>query len=118
MLGPSTAPARRERLSECLVEQAAEYLRVLSKPKSIRLLEELSGGEAGVQELADRLGLTHQNASHHLLALWRSGILTRRSEGLTTLYGIEDWSAWWVIEELVRSLGGGGDEAAPPARAE
>lgn len=97
----------REPLPEPLVELTARYLRILAKAKSIRLLEELSGGEAGVQELADRLGLTHQNASHHLQGLWRAGIVARRADGLTNLYAIEDWSAWWVIEQLTRSLGSG-----------
>jgi DNA-binding transcriptional ArsR family regulator len=111
MQGGSRQPPRqvaaaggREPLPERVVESTAEYLRAIAKAKSIRLLEELSGGEASVQELADRLGLAHQNASHHLAALWRAGILARRSDGLTVLYEIEDWSAWWVIEQLARSL--------------
>ncbi len=84
------------------MELTAQRLRAIAKAKSILLLEALGDGEAGVQELADRVGLAHQNASHHLMLLWRAGILSRRSLGATTLYAIEDWSAWWVVEQIAQ----------------
>lgn len=80
----------------------AERLRVLATARRIALLEELAHGEAGVQELADRVGFPHQNVSHNLTLLWRAGILSRRSECKMTLYAIEDWSAWWVVEQIAR----------------
>lgn len=96
-------------LSDEEIEATAARLRVLAKPKSIALLQELSGGEAGVQELADRIGVAHQNASHHLAILCRAGVLARRAERSTAIYRIEDWSSWWVVQQvagLVRSPGG------------
>jgi Predicted transcriptional regulators len=93
-------PQSREPLPERVVELTAQRLRVMAKAKRIALLEALGAGEAGVQELADRVGLAHQNASHHLALLWRAGILSRRSEGAMTLYAIDDWSAWWVVEQI------------------
>lgn len=84
-----------------MIEATAERLRVLAKPKSIALLQELSGGDgASVQELADRVGVAHQNASHHLAILCRAGILARRRDGSTTIYRLEDWSAWWVVKQI------------------
>ena len=74
----------------------------MAKAKRIALLEALNEGEAGVQELADRVGLPHQNASHHLTLLWQAGILSRRREGCMTLYTVTDWSAWWVVEQIAR----------------
>lgn len=94
----------REPLGAEVVELTAQRLRAIAEPNRIVLLEALSDGEAAVQELGDYAGLPHQNASHHLALLWREGILTRRSEGRTTLYGIDDWSAWWVIEQIAGSL--------------
>jgi len=102
--------ARREPLSEDVVELTAERLRVIAKGKRISLLEALHDGEAGVQELADRVGLTHQNASHHLALLWRAGILARRCEGTMTIYAIEDWGAWWVVEQIARAVQAGPEE--------
>lgn len=82
------------------MELTAQRLGVIAKGKRIALLQALNDGEAGVQELADRVGLAHQNASHHLALLWKAGILSRRHEGTMTLYAIEDWSAWWVVEQI------------------
>ena len=101
---PTRRPPVREPLPAQVMEMAAERLQLVARAKRIALLEVLSEGEAGVQELADRIGLAHQNASHHLALLWQAGILSRRSEGTMTLYAIEDWSAWWVVEQIVGSL--------------
>lgn len=104
-LNPQRAPQgspSREALPKQIVDLTAQRLQVIAKPKRIALLEALNEGEAGVQELADRVGLPHQNASHHLTLLWQAGILSRRSEGTMTLYAVEDWSAWWVVEQLAR----------------
>lgn len=84
------------------MELTAQRLRVMAKAKRIALLEALNEGEAGVQELADRVGLPHQNASHHLTLLWQAGILSRRREGSMTLYTVTDWSVWWVVEQIAR----------------
>ena len=74
----------------------------MAEPNRIALFEALNTGEAGVQELADLIGLPHQTASHHLNLLWRAGMLARRRVGTTTLYSVSDWSAWWVIEQIAR----------------
>jgi DNA-binding transcriptional ArsR family regulator len=84
----------------------------MAKAQRIALLEALRDGEAAVQELADRVGLAHQNASHHLALLWRAGILSRRREATTTFYAIEDWSAWWVVEQVAGSVQSCLDERA------
>lgn len=78
----------------------AERLRILGKEKAIGLLEALSQGEASVQELADAIGVSHQNASHHLSLLRQAGIVDRRADGPTSIYAIEDWGAWWVIQQI------------------
>jgi DNA-binding transcriptional ArsR family regulator len=80
----------------------AQRLRVMAEANRISLLETLNAGEAGVQELADLVGLPHQTASHHLTLLWRAGILARRRVGTMALYSVSDWSAWWVIEQIAR----------------
>lgn len=90
----------REPLLKEVVELTAERLRTIAKPNSIALLDALRGGETNVQDLADQLGLSHQITSHHLNLLWRAGILSRRREGTRIFYAIEDWSAWWVIEQM------------------
>jgi DNA-binding transcriptional ArsR family regulator len=97
----------REPLDAGVIELTVRRLRAIAEPNRIALLEALSDGEATVAELGDYVGLPQQNTSHHLALLWREGILTRRSEGRTTLYGIDDWGAWWVIEQIAGSVQGG-----------
>ncbi len=103
-LSGKPARARHEPLCEGVVELTAQRLQVMAKAKRIALLQALNDGEAGVQELADQVGLSHQNASHHLALLWKAGILTRRREGAMTLYAVDDWSAWWVVEQIARCV--------------
>jgi ArsR family transcriptional regulator, arsenate/arsenite/antimonite-responsive transcriptional repressor len=81
-------------------QATAERLRILGKEKSIALIEILAGGEATVQELADRIGVSHQNASHHLSLLREAGVVARRIDGPTSIYALEDWAAWWIIKQV------------------
>ncbi|MET0558899.1 MAG: metalloregulator ArsR/SmtB family transcription factor [Solirubrobacterales bacterium] len=98
----SGAPGR-EPLSTELVELTALRLRVIADPTRIALLEALNEGEGAVCELADRTGLSHQTTSHHLLVLHQAGIVARQREGKLARYGMADWSAWWVVEQIARS---------------
>jgi DNA-binding transcriptional ArsR family regulator len=92
----------REPLCAEAVETIAERLRLIADPRRIALLEALNDGEASVQELAERIGASHQNASYHLAHLRRAGVVESRREGPANLYAISDWSAWWVVEQLAR----------------
>jgi DNA-binding transcriptional ArsR family regulator len=97
--------ANLEPMSEEARQATAERLRVLAKEKAIALVEVLAGGEASVQELADRIGVSHQNASHHLSLLRQARIVGRRVDGPTSIYAIEDWGAWWVIQQIAGLVG-------------
>ncbi len=115
---PAGRTQARASLPEDVVELTAQRLRVMAEPTRISLLEALNAGEAGVQELADRIGLPHKTASHHLLLLWRAGVLSRRREGSMVLYAISDWSAWWVIEQIARWVQSCQDEQGASAPTE
>lgn len=95
---------RGEPLSEAAAEAVGERLAALAAPKRIAILEALRDGEASVQEVADRLDITHRNASHQLVLLYREGVLSRRRNAISVLYAIEDWSALWIVEQVALSL--------------
>lgn len=99
---PAGRTQARASLPADVVEVTAHRLRAISEPTRIHLLEALHAGEASGQELADRIGLPQQTASHHLNVLWRAGVLGRRRVGVANLYAISDWTAWWVIEQIAR----------------
>jgi DNA-binding transcriptional ArsR family regulator len=98
-------------MSEELRRLTAERLRTLGKEKAIALVEALAvRGEASVQDLADKIGVSHQNASHHLSLLRRAGVVDRRVDGPTSVYSLEDWGAWWVVQQLAGVVGEGRGE--------
>lgn len=100
---------RREPLPRQLIESIAGLLWAVAEPNRIALLDALDTEEAGVQELADLVGLSHQNTSHHLSVLRRAGILRRRRLGNVNLYAIEDWTAWWAVQQIARELRSGAE---------
>jgi DNA-binding transcriptional ArsR family regulator len=100
---PSAGHAQQGKsLTGEVIDMTAQRLRIMAEPNRIALLEVLNRGEAGVQSLADEVGLPHQNVSQHLGILHKAGLVSRRREGAMSLYAISDWSAWWVIEQIAR----------------
>lgn len=91
-------------LPDLLVERIATRFRVIGEPARIRLLERLMDGEASVQDLADVLGTSQQNASKHLGVLLHAGIVGRRKEGNFAYYRIVDESVMAMCDQVCSSL--------------
>jgi DNA-binding transcriptional ArsR family regulator len=87
-------------LPDPLVELIAQRFRVIGEPMRIRLLDRLRENEATVQELAETLGATQQNASKHLAVLHQAGIVGRRKEGNHVHYSIADESVFRLCDEV------------------
>lgn len=83
-----------ESLSEEALELVAARFRVLGEGMRLRLLQELSRGEATVNELVDRTGATQANVSKHLSVLQQAGLVYKRREGVSTYCGIADESVF------------------------
>lgn len=103
------SPLRPPALSADLAQRTADYLRVVAEPSRIGLLAALNDGEANVQELADRIGASHQGTSKHLAVLRAAGMVTRRRTGAEVHYSLVDWTGWWVVEQVSRALGPGSE---------
>lgn len=92
-------------LPDPLIELVATRMRVLGQPVRLRLIDRLEHlGEANVQALADELEASQQNASKHLGALWRAGILARRQEGRLTVYWLADRGSFVLIERVATDI--------------
>jgi DNA-binding transcriptional ArsR family regulator len=87
-----------------LAERTADYLRVVAETSRIGLLAALNDGEANVQELANRIGASHQRTSKHLAVLRAAGMVARRRIGAEARYSLVDWTGWWVVEQVSRAL--------------
>lgn len=73
-----------------VVQQVAEYFSLLSEPMRLRLLTLLRDREKCVQELVEATHTSQANVSKHLKIMWQAGILSRRSEGTSAYYRVED----------------------------
>ncbi len=91
-------------LSDPVVELVARRFRVLGEPMRIRLLDQLRGADATVQELAYRLAASQQNVSKHLGILLDAGLVSRRKEGTAAIYSIADDTVYALCETVCDSL--------------
>lgn len=84
----------------------ATRMRVIADPTRVRLMWLLdSTGGATVAELADRMpATTVQNVSKHLCKLFDAGLVRRTREGGRVRYELVDWTALWVVDQVVSSV--------------
>jgi DNA-binding transcriptional ArsR family regulator len=95
---------RRHELSDVVLDVATARMQLLCDPTRVRLLLVLEEvGEQTVQQLADRLGTAHRNVSKHLNLLFDAGMVRRRQDGRQVRYGLVDYIALWVIEQVASS---------------
>jgi DNA-binding transcriptional ArsR family regulator len=111
-----TERSARQPLSDPAIEAIAAWLRVISEPTRIRLMELLNRGGASVQGLAAQLGMTYYNVSKHLNVLHQAGIVARRTEDRRIHYELVDWSGWWMIEQAGLSVTAQAEEANGESR--
>lgn len=79
-----------ERLSDELLERAAECLRVLGHPMRIRMVELLVESRLPVHELAERCNLPPHQACEHLRLMRSHGLLASHRAGRAVYYEIAD----------------------------
>jgi DNA-binding transcriptional ArsR family regulator len=91
-------------IPEQLVELIARRFHLLAEPMRIRLLDHLRDGEATVQELADELHTSQQNASKHLVLLAEGGVLARRKDRMSVYYRIADDDVLGLCEQVCGSV--------------
>jgi DNA-binding transcriptional ArsR family regulator len=106
----------RQPLSDPAIEAITAWLRVISEPTRIRLMELLDRGGASVQGLAAQLGMTYYNVSKHLNVLHQAGIVSRRTEDRRLHYELVDWSGWWMIEQAGLNVTARAEEANGESR--
>jgi rhodanese-related sulfurtransferase len=84
---------------DALFEGFAEVAKALASGRRAEIVDVLAQGERSVEEVAEEIGQTLANTSHHLRAMARAGVLTTRREGTRIYYMLaservaELWSA-------------------------
>jgi DNA-binding transcriptional ArsR family regulator len=75
---------------QAVVEQVANYFRVLGEPMRLKLLNVLREGERCVQDLVDETETSQANVSKHLKVMLQAGILAKRNQGTQAFYRVTD----------------------------
>ena len=84
---------------DALYDGFAEVAKALASGRRAEIVDVLAQGERSVDEVAEEIGQTVANTSHHLRAMARAGLLTTRRDGTRIFYALaservaELWSA-------------------------
>ena len=82
----------------------AELMQALAAPSRVRLLYALRDGEAGVNELAERAGVTPSAASQQLRILRHLRFVATRRDGRSILYRLHDGHVGALLDEVRNHL--------------
>ena len=89
--------------SEWMMERMARMFRTLGEPVRLRILHQLEAGEQTVGEVVEALEGNQPNISKHLSILHQAGLVSRRREGVSMVYGIGDPMVFRLCELVCRS---------------
>lgn len=76
----------RDRLKS---KECSRYLKALSDPERLRIVQQLQVGPSNVTELARALRIELANASHHLGVLRQAGLVCDRKQGKYVIYSLD-----------------------------
>jgi rhodanese-related sulfurtransferase/DNA-binding HxlR family transcriptional regulator len=97
-----TVTARR-RAKDALFDAFAAIARALSSGRRVEIIELLAQGERNVEEIADAIGQSMANTSHHLRTLARAGLVANRRTGTYVHYRLASGDVlelWWAMRRV------------------
>ena len=71
---------------DALFDAFAEVAKALASGRRAEIVDVLAQGERSVEQLADEIGQSVANTSHHVRAMARAGVLRTRREGTRIVY--------------------------------
>lgn len=92
-----------------MFDSVAGLARALGHPNRVLLLELIVQGERSVERLSELSRLSIANASQHLQALKRAGLVMRRQDGKHAYYGLADESVVRLLHAFRSFLGARGN---------
>jgi len=90
-------------MSDKMTELVARRFRTLGEPVRLRLLQAMESGEMTVGQLVELVAGNQPNVSKHLQILHDGGLVSRRREGTSILYGIADPMIFQLCALVCRS---------------
>ncbi len=77
-------------MDEGTAKELAELFSTLADTSRVRIIAALAAEELNVGQLAERAGLAHSAASHHLRQLRQMRLVRARKEGRYVYYRLDD----------------------------
>ncbi|MBI2094175.1 MAG: winged helix-turn-helix transcriptional regulator [Candidatus Omnitrophica bacterium] len=87
-------------MEDMVYKVKADFLRALSYPIRLKIIEALKHGEKSVGILVKSLEVEQSTLSRHLLALREAGILTSHQERTTVYYAIRDHDIFKILRPI------------------
>jgi ArsR family transcriptional regulator len=85
-------------------QAAAELFALLSTPIRLQIISSVCHSEKTVSQLLAEIETTQPNLSQHLAVLHRSGVLSRRKEGTSVFYKVQDERAATVCRSVCNQI--------------
>ncbi len=85
-------------------QAAAELFALLSTPIRLQIISSVCHEEKTVSQLLLEIETTQPNLSQHLAVLYRSGVLSRRKEGASVFYKVQDERAATVCRSVCNQI--------------
>lgn len=82
----------------------ADFLRSLSHPVRLKVIEALKNGEKSVGTLVNEINISQSSLSRHLLALRDAGLLTSRQQKTAVYYKLRDHDIFQVLRPIAIML--------------
>ncbi len=95
---------KKEELSEEALEMIAGRFRILSDPMRLKILHTLGDKEMNVTDLVAVANAGQANVSKHLGVMLDAGIVSRRKEGLNSIYRVSDETIFELCEVVCARL--------------
>ncbi len=91
-------------MEEIIYKIKADFLRTLSHPVRLKVIEILKGGEQSVGSLVKKTGVEQSSLSRHLIALRDAGVLKSRQERTMVFYAIKDHDIFLILRPIAVML--------------
>jgi len=91
-------------MEELAYKIKADFLKVLSHPVRLQIVELLKNGEKNVGTITKTIGIPQSSLSRHLLLLREGGILKSKQQGTVIYYSIEDHDIFRVLRPIAEML--------------
>jgi rhodanese-related sulfurtransferase/predicted transcriptional regulator len=93
----------RRRAKDELFDAFADVARALASGRRVEIVELLAQGERTVEQVAEAIGQSLANTSHHLRTLARAGLVTSRRTGTHVRYRLASddvLEVWWAMRRV------------------